>query len=114
MARVLALLLTLTLLFQTSWASAAPYCQHESSPQAVLHVGHHTHVHHAASGAQAGGKLALDTDCTSCHAGHAAIVPTLCTFIASAAPAALNFGLPAIGVSAPPGEPERPQWLRLA
>jgi len=115
MHRVFALLLALTLLFQTSWAVAATYCVHESSPGAAAHFGHHVHVHKSADGKQLpGGKLAQDDDCAFCHAGLPAIVPLAAAAVAAAQASPTAFPEPSISGSAPPRTPDRPQWPRLA
>jgi hypothetical protein len=62
MTRILALLLALLLPLQLSWAVVGEYCQHESSPMAARHFGHHQHVHKDAAGKVAG-KSAIDSDC---------------------------------------------------
>jgi hypothetical protein len=115
MRRVLALFLALALLFQFSWAVAATYCEHESSPEAAMHFGHHVHVHKSADGKKApAGKLAQDDDCAFCHAGHPALVPLVATVVAAMQPTLATFAEPPIGASAPPRTPDRPQWPRLA
>lgn len=51
--RLLATFLLLALAFQSVWAAAAPYCRHEvqrPGAASVFHIGHHSHVHHAAAG----------------------------------------------------------------
>lgn len=75
MRRWLFVLFLLVLPFQIVWASAAPYCAHESNSAAAKHFGHHEHKH------SAGGviKPAVDdskdgsgldhVDCESCHLG---------------------------------------------
>jgi hypothetical protein len=114
-SRIIALLLALALLFQTSWAVAATYCQHENAPEPTWHFGHHDHVHQSADGkTEPGGSLAADDDCVFHHAGHPAIPPTSFDAIAVATPAAGNPRAPLFSTSAPAREPDRPQWLRLA
>ena len=115
MRRVFALFLALALLFQFSWAVAATYCGHESSPDAAMHFGHHVHVHKGTDGKKLpGGKLAQDDDCAFCHAGHPALVPVVATVVAAAQPSAAGSTEPSIDASAPPRTPDRPQWPRLA
>ena len=115
MRRVFALFLTLALLFQFSWAVAATYCEHESSPAAATHFGHHVHVHKSADGKKLpGGKLAQDDDCAFCHAGHPALVPLVATVAAAGQPSVAIFNEPSVGGSATPRAPDRPQWPRLA
>jgi len=115
MARFLALLLAFSLLFQVTWAAAAPYCEHETSSVVAEHFGHHVHVHKSADGKKPfAGKLALDDDCGFCHAGQVALLPVaLAAAVVGSAAGALPQQPPPHG-SAPPGAPDRPQWLRLA
>jgi cytochrome c5 len=115
MSRVLAFLLAFTLLFQMSWAVAATYCEHETSSTATVHFGHHAHVHKAADGKQlADGKLAVDDDCSGCHAGHAAIAAVGFTTAATGAPSGVDVPPPSLHGSALARAPDRPQWPRLA
>jgi len=115
MSRIVAFLLAFALLFQTGWAVAATYCPHENAPAPAWHFGHHDHVHTSADGKkETGGGLAADDDCVFHHAGQPAIAPTLPDCIAVAAQAAVKPRGPVFGASAPAGEPDRPQWPRLA
>lgn len=76
MRRWLTILLLVMLPFQFTWAAAAAYCQHETSPDAQ-HIGHHQHEHKdvsdagaAKTDAQDAGKSAKlfgDNDCGYCH-----------------------------------------------
>lgn len=84
MRAFLTTLLAFFVVFQSSWALAAPYCQHERT-LASAHFGHHDHEHEAlaiaASGdtgdAAAAQTLAgVDVDCSTCHASsHAIVLP---------------------------------------
>ena len=115
MSRVLALFLAFTLLFQMSWAVAATYCEHETTPEAAMHFGHHAHVHKSVDGKNpVASKLAVDDDCSYCHAGHAAIIATAFTGAAAVASSSASFPQPFMHASAPARAPDRPQWLRLA
>jgi hypothetical protein len=115
MTRVFALFLACTLLFQMSWAVAATYCEHETSPKAAMHFGHHVHVHKSADGEKnVASKLAIDDDCSFCHAGQAAIIPVASTGVLAAEPVSVSFPQPFMHGSAPARAPDRPQWLRLA
>jgi len=115
MARVLALFLAFALLLHTSWAVAATYCGHDTSPKSAQHFGHHTHVHKAADGKKVpGGKIADDTDCVACHAAHPALASTPFTCVPADIPKSVAFDQPRMSASAPSREPERPQWMRLA
>ena len=81
MHRWLLAILLLVVPFQLVWASAAPYCAHESGVSARKHFGHHEHKH------QAGGEVvsatddaddstgAFHADCESCHLGYSAFMP---------------------------------------
>ena len=76
MRRWLSILLLIMLPFQFTWATAAAYCQHETSPE-VRHLGHHQHEHKAspdagkaksdAQDAAKSTKLLGDSDCGYCH-----------------------------------------------
>lgn len=126
--RFLAIFMLVVLPFQFSWAAAASYCAHESSPDAV-HFGHHELQHHAdgsdlepvvadeAAGADARdgkGSGGTDLDCGQCHSSSGAMQT-----LALAVPAPILAAAP----SAAPDEfrgayaatrPERPQWRLLA
>ena len=115
MSRVFALFLAFTLLFQMSWAVAATYCEHETTSKAAMHFGHHVHVHKSVDGKKhVAGKLAVDDDCSYCHAGHAAIMAMAFTSVAVVASPSASFPQPFMHGSAPARVPDRPQWLRLA
>jgi hypothetical protein len=115
MSRVFALLLAFTLLLQTSWAVAATYCGHETTPQAATHFGHHAHAHKSVDGKQpVVGQLAVDEDCSDCHAGHAAILTLAVTAVAVEASTPVSCPRPSLHGSAPARAPDRPQWPRLA
>lgn len=76
MRRWILILLLVLVPFQTVWASATPYCGHESQGTAT-HVGHHEHRHRAAT--QSAEKAALlagmDLDCGSCQLASPATIP---------------------------------------
>lgn len=115
MPRVLALLLAVALLFQMSWAVAATYCEHETTSAGSAHFGHHVHVHKSADAKKhVADKLAVDDDCSYCHAAHPAILtPASADVVAVARPAA-SFPQPSLHGSALARAPDRPQWRRLA
>jgi hypothetical protein len=83
MHRWLLVFLLLVVPFQLVWASAAPYCAHESGVSAKKHFGHHAHKH------QAGGDIVSVTDdldgatgsyhadCESCHLSGSAFMPAV-------------------------------------
>ncbi len=115
MSRVFALFLAFTLLFQMSWAVAATYCEHETTPRAAMHFGHHVHVHKSVDGKKpVAGKLAVDDDCSYCHAEHAAIIAMALPDVGAVASPSASFAQPSMHGSAPARAPDRPQWLRLA
>ena len=122
MRRWLAALLCALLSVQLSWATVAPYCQHEAAQSG--HFGHHEHQHHAASAhdaedmsgtdQSAKSPLSVDLDCDQCHGSCAGLTkvasPTLDS-IPTAPPSAMA----AMGVTAGSFErPERPKWSHLA
>lgn len=115
-------LLALFVVFQSSWALAAPYCQHERTI-ASAHFGHHEHEHEAPAVTASGDNqdasaskapAGLDVDCSTCHASSPALVlpatPALSdprqseriSRVPTAAPAALSARI------------ERPNWPALA
>ena len=115
MRRFFALLLAFALLFQMSWAVAATYCEHETSPEATMHFGHHVHVHKSVDAKKnVAGQFAVDDDCSYCNAGHAALIALACAGVAPEATASAAFSSPPLPGSAPARAPDRPQWLRLA
>lgn len=75
MRRWLFVLFLFVLPFQFVWASAAPYCAHESYSSAAKHFGHHEHKHAAGgeikpAGDENNDSAGLDhVDCESCHLG---------------------------------------------
>ena len=114
MRRWLFVLLLLVLPLQAVWASAAPYCAHETSTSAKRHFGHHEHQH------QTGGETsqafddnpegpgAYHADCETCHLGCSATLPAP-TAAVEALPhgAVLAFHHPCYASHVPSG-PERP------
>jgi hypothetical protein len=115
MRRSLGLFLAFALLFQMSWAVAATYCEHETSPQASMHFGHHVHVHKSVDAKKdLAGQFAVDDDCSYCHAGHAALIATDYAGVTPGATASTAFSQPSLHGSAPARAPDRPQWIRLA
>lgn len=114
MKRLIAVLLALLLPLQLSWAAVGEYCQHESSPQAAQHFGHHAHVH-TDEGTKDGGKTAIDSDCSFCHTGAAATMAAQAPHVPEIATGSSLVTLvqPA-HASALARPPDRPQWVRLA
>ncbi len=75
MSRLLVIAMLVVLLpFQSVWAAAAPYCAHESTPQAAAHFGHHEHQH-AGAAADADAAGGYHADCDACHLGVSAPLP---------------------------------------
>ncbi len=71
MRRLSVIFLLVLLPLQLSWASVAPYCQHETDNR-TRHFGHHDHQHQASlDQGNADSKLSggIDNDCGTCHAG---------------------------------------------
>ncbi|WP_066343591.1 hypothetical protein [Azohydromonas lata] len=117
MRRRLVIMLLMLLPLQFVWGAAAAYCGHETAPTAQ-HFGHHVHVHKSAradDGAKAPADLGLaDNDCPVCHLGGPPLPPGVAVFVCTQAAPPQH---PAVGVpdsSAPPGTPERPNWLLAA
>jgi hypothetical protein len=99
---------------QFVWSAASAYCQHERSEQQSKHFGHHFHAHKGEAKKDSDSKLMADSDCASCNANVAAVIPTQLDgrdFEAAS--------LSAEVVASPPFSsalaraPDRPQWLRL-
>ena len=113
MKRLLAILLALLLPLQLSWAAVGEYCQHESSPKAAQHFGHHSHVHKSDGKHDAGKKL-VDSDCSFCHAGTPATMTAVAPRVPTAPAQTTAVPSPQAPLtSALAREPDRPQWLRL-
>ena len=112
--RLVIALLFLVVPFQTIWAAAAPYCAHETQPEATKHFGHHEHQHQGGnpseSATDTGGDAsgAPHADCESCHLGSGA---SLATHIAAVTEAPRDgigdYQLPCYRSHTPRG-PERP------
>ncbi len=118
MRHLLVLLMMIVLPLQLSWAAAATYCQHESSP-AASHYGHHVHKHQAksdeAQSELSPSKLLSDDDCTVCQLGGVGIVsmPSYSMPIADATSDTAYAIVPLLK-STRPDRPERPKWTRAA
>ena len=67
MRRLIALFILLALPLQWTFAAVGEYCQHESTPAAQQHVGHHAHQHVDKPGNKESKKGAADWDCPACH-----------------------------------------------
>ena len=112
--RLLLILFVVLMPFQMAWAGAAAYCQHETEPAKAKHFGHHEHRHTASSDKPAG-KVAVDLDCSVCHAAGASIV-SLATCEAAVkrrSPHPLPLAGPPLASASAPAL-DRPNWLRLA
>ena len=115
MYRLVVLLFALLLPLQLAWGVAAAYCQHERAPHTEQHVGHHVHEHKDDAKQPGGAKLALDGDCSVCHAACHALMCDMGVGPQAVPPQ----GRPAMPgadapSSAPARAPDRPQWPRLA
>ena len=120
MSRVLFLLVVLVLPLQSVWASAARYCQHETSTSSKQHFGHHEHQHQAAATDDTGkpgtdNKAVADFDCGICHSLSSVAAPVWL----GAGPAPEPVAIPPPSTSMPIASallraPERPKWVRLA
>ena len=70
MRRCLLLFFVLLLPLQMVWASATPYCEHESGRCSAQHFGHHEHRHEGSTVTANNGDEpagAHHADCASCH-----------------------------------------------
>lgn len=126
--RFLAIFMLVVLPFQFSWAAAASYCAHESSPDAA-HFGHHEHQHHAdgsdlepvvadevssADAPDGNASDGVDPDCGHCHSSSGAMQTLPMTVpapVSAAPPIAAPDELSAVHAAT---RPERPQWRALA
>jgi cytochrome c5 len=112
--QLVALLLALLLPLQLTWAAVGEYCEHETSPKAAQHFGHHAHAHKA-DDKKPQGKAAFDSDCSFCHAGApAAMANQAPNLPALLAPVVFAPSVVTDPPSALARAPDRPQWLRLA
>jgi len=117
MRRCIVFFLTLLVLAQFSWATAASYCGHEeTTPKQRTHFGHHPHSHGAEETA---GKpavksvlLAADLDHGHCHLSPAALAPTYCLVVTVSGCATPPADQPCLVESFVPDGLERPNWLR--
>lgn len=116
--KILFKILLLVFVFQSTWAVAAQYCQHEENPK-VDHIGHHTHKHVSqdddtskAKNQESGdnSKSDIDTDCPYCHLGSIkSMVTDLLVINADIEPlemVAIYYSYPEVI----PSKPERPNW----
>ena len=118
MRRWIAIFLLCWLPLQSLWAAAAPYCQHEHSPQ-TTHLGHHQHEHSELSvgdfpSPDGQTSNADHADCHACH-GHCVALPQFKSLTQVGTP---NRGLmlaeDARVPAAPVALPDRPNWSNLA
>lgn len=112
MRRLVLICMMLLLPVQWTWAAAAAYCAHESSPAAAKHIGHHEHVHKT-SAAEGSKKVpapagVLDLDCDYCHLSAAQWLPVLHDVLAPAMGAASPIEDPLQVGSHVGSGPERP------
>ena len=116
MRRRLLIALLFLVPFQLIWATAAPYCGHESSAEASKHFGHHPHKHLAGAEPAPGldDKAGVDAqgayhaNCESCHLGCSMTVAAS-VIVTDTTPGrvALRWGLDSFSSHVPSG-PERP------
>jgi hypothetical protein len=120
MRQWLFVLLLLVLPLQTVWASAAPYCAHETGTAASNHFGHHDHQHQG--GGDAGASLddnpdgpgLFHADCATCHLGCSASLPPSADAVEPIAHRAdLSFKHPG-HASHVPSAPDRPDRIAAA
>lgn len=117
MRRLFAIFLLVLLPLQLSWASVAPYCQHETDSQAQ-HLGHHDHQHQTANDKDGpDSKLPgqVDNDCGTCHAG--CCIAAMLDMIGTPTPGNSSdpFDAYRMGLASPHlAVPERPSWWLLA
>jgi len=79
------------------------------------HFGRHAHLHPSVDGKKPlADKLAVDDDCSGCHAGPAALLTRAMTAVAVGASTPVSSSRPSLHGSAPARAPDRPQWARLA
>jgi hypothetical protein len=124
MRRWLAIVLLALLPLQFSWAAAAAYCGHESTP-ASIHIGHHDHQH---KGVDADGSKALaqdaaasdasqsgdHADCGFCHLSCAKTVVSYVRMPRAPASDPEALFAPRSYVSHLRGRIERPNWQPAA
>lgn len=116
MRRFVLLCMMLLLPVQWTWAAAAAYCAHESSPAAARHIGHHDHVHKTSKAdsskqGQATKTGALDLDCEYCHLSAAQWLLALHAIVPPTTGALPPLGDPLLEGSHVDSGPERPDWL---
>jgi hypothetical protein len=126
MRAVLSALLAFVVVFQSSWALAAPYCQHERT-NASVHFGHHEHEHehdHAVPSAAASGDTGDDSaaqapagvhaDCSACHASSPAIVLPMAHALTDPRQSEPVTRVPTASPEGLAASIERPNWPALA
>lgn len=113
MRRFVLICVMLLLPVQWTWAAAAAYCAHESSPAAARHFGHHEHVHKSSSTesskqGQSAKTGALDLDCEYCHLSAAQWLPALHDIVPPTLGASFELQDPTLVGSHIGSGPERP------
>lgn len=110
MRRWVLVLLLCVMPFQMVWASAAPYCAHESSALAKKHFGHHEHKHLASGEVVSVTDATGDSggiyhaDCESCHLATCAFMPAMSPVLAEPPKADFTrFQTPRYSSHIPPG-----------
>nr|WP_316640057.1 hypothetical protein [uncultured Roseateles sp.] len=117
MRRCIVFFLTLFLLTQFSWATAAGYCGHEeTTPKHGTHFGHHAHAHGAeeTAGKPAAKSLlqATDLDHGHCHLSPVALATDDGPAFTATGRFAPPTDRPHLAESFVPEGLERPNWLR--
>ncbi len=122
MRALLSVLLAFFVVFQSSWALAAPYCQHEPT-LASAHFGHHEHEHETPSVAASGdvgdasaaeGPAGVDADCSACHASSPAIIFPIAQAPSDPRQSEHAARVPTASPAALSARIERPNWPALA
>lgn len=95
MRRFLAVFILLAVPLQWTFAAMGDYCQHETTPAAQQHLGHHAHQHVDKPGdKESPKKAAADWDCPACHHLTGAFAPTI-----SVAPLPIDVALRPVFIS---------------
>jgi len=122
MRALLNALLVFFVVYQSSWALAVSYCQHERT-LASAHFGHHDHEHEAlvaaASGdtgdsAAAQAPAGVDVDCSTCNASSPAIVLPIAHVLTDLRRSLHVTRIPTGSPAAFAACIERPNWPALA
>ena len=122
MRRLVVIFLAFLVVFQASWAVAAPYCRHEGTSKAT-HLGHHPHEHASVDAKKAAdtpdGTVdsslpGADSDCSTCHAATAALLFAAPRVVAEPLARERFVPPPSGAPPAPVTRIDRPNWPALA